>query len=93
MLCMSSKHTSNTHYSDNNHYIVYCVSFTDFLAATSVKRGVLLFQEAYRSAESFKILSECDGSSVLNPAIGDNTVLKVIMGPYLYDEPDIGLIP
>jgi len=49
------------HYSDNNHYLVYCVSITGFLATTSVMRGALLFQEAYRSAESFKNFSECDG--------------------------------
>ena len=53
------------HYSDNNHYLVYCVSITGFLTTTSVMRGALLFQEAYRSAESFKNLSECDGFWIL----------------------------
>jgi len=53
------------HYSDNNHYLVYCVSITAFLATALVMRGALLFQEAYRSAESFKNLSECDGFWIL----------------------------
>ena len=46
--------------------------FAGFLTTTSKKRGMLLFQEAYRSAESFKNLSECNGSTVLNPAVGCN---------------------
>ena len=45
-------------FSDNLYYIADMLSFAAFLGTTSVKRGVLLFQNACGSAESSKYYSE-----------------------------------
>ena len=45
-------------YSDNHYYIADMLPFAVFLRTTSVMRVVLLFQNACRSAESFKHYSE-----------------------------------
>jgi len=44
------------HYSDFNHYLDFCVSITGFLTIASVKRGVLLFQEACRECRELQEL-------------------------------------